>query len=403
MTFQRLAMAGLFTVCVVSLAGCPVGGNNQNGTIFAGDMVVLGYNDLGMHCMNQDFSEFMILPPYNVMHAQVIRRGDDPQIVTSGVEVTYALLNNTHSADKTNFWTYAKALFNVDLPNDVGLAGKGLSGTMQADSARNDWVAAGIPVTPIDDAGKLDAYPLAQIQVSQNGLVVASTEAVVPVSWEISCDLCHTTPGISVGTDILRKHDQLHPQVNPPLEQRKPVACGSCHAQPPLKGLLNGDAALPTLSRAMHYSHASRMGEVVGKTGGTVCYACHPGIVTKCQRDVHFSRGVTCETCHISMAAVANPNRKPWVDEPRCSTCHKRSGFEFEQAGTLYRDSKGHHGVHCEACHGSPHAITPTVVDADNLQAIQLQGHAGKIDTCSLCHTGFPHDRFDHAFSGEGD
>jgi hypothetical protein len=25
--------------------------------------VVLGYNDLGMHCMQQDFSEMMILPP----------------------------------------------------------------------------------------------------------------------------------------------------------------------------------------------------------------------------------------------------------------------------------------------------------------------------------------------------
>ena len=64
----------------LSLAGCPnvptggdnTGGNNSggnlgsnSGTIFAGDMVVLGYNDLGMHCMNQDFSEFMILPPFN--------------------------------------------------------------------------------------------------------------------------------------------------------------------------------------------------------------------------------------------------------------------------------------------------------------------------------------------------
>ena len=37
-------------------------------------MVVLGYNELGMHCMNQDFSELMILPPYNTLHAQVIDR-----------------------------------------------------------------------------------------------------------------------------------------------------------------------------------------------------------------------------------------------------------------------------------------------------------------------------------------
>ena len=29
--------------------------------------VVLGYNDLGMHCMNQDFSQLCILPPFNTL------------------------------------------------------------------------------------------------------------------------------------------------------------------------------------------------------------------------------------------------------------------------------------------------------------------------------------------------
>ncbi len=35
--------------------------------------VVFGYNDLGMHCMNSDFSEIMVLPPFNTMHAQLLR------------------------------------------------------------------------------------------------------------------------------------------------------------------------------------------------------------------------------------------------------------------------------------------------------------------------------------------
>ena len=384
--------------------GQGTGGTNNGGNpvpAATGDMVVFGYNDLGMHCMNQDFSQFMILPPFNTVRAQVIdRTGEDPRIVTSGVTVSYNLIDNTHSADKTNFWQYAKALLNVTLSPDVGLAGNGLSGTMQP-SGTNDWVVVGIPVTPINDANTLDPYPLARISVTGGGQEVASTEAVVPVSWEISCDLCHTTQGISVATDILRKHDQLHP-MNPPLEQRQPVACGSCHGQPPLAGVLNGDPNVSTLSRAMHHAHAPRMGSVVGQTGGTVCYACHPGIQTKCLRDVHYAHGLTCESCHLSMSAVADPNRKPWVDEPRCGTCHTRTGSEYEQPNTLYRDSKGHNGVHCSACHGSPHAITPTVTAVDNTQAIAIQGHAGTINTCTVCHKNQPDDNFNHTLGDGG-
>ena len=32
------------------------------------------------------------------------------------------------------------------------------------------------------------------------------------------------------------------------------------------------------------------------------------------------------------------------------------------------------------ACHNSPHAIAPSVVSADNMKAVNLQGHVGKID-----------------------
>ena len=88
--------------------------------------VVLGYNELGMHCMNPQSSGFMLLPPYNTLHAQVIPRGGEPRLVTSGVDVRYALQGNTHSADKTNFWTYANALLGVELADNIGLAGNGL-------------------------------------------------------------------------------------------------------------------------------------------------------------------------------------------------------------------------------------------------------------------------------------
>lgn len=354
--------------------------------------VVFGYNELGMHCMNQDFSELMLLPPYNNLRAQVLRRGEEPRIITSGATVNYALPGNTHSVDKTNFWTYAKALLNADLAPNVGLTGNGLSGTMVL-TGENDWVATGIPITPLNDLMQEDAYQLADVTVQVNGAEVTRTQAVVPVSWEISCNLCHTTPGISVMTDILRKHDTLHATT---LEAGKPVLCAGCHADPALGAA--GQPGVSTMSGAMHTSHAPRMSAV---NLVVECYACHPGQQTECLRDVHYSAGMVCNDCHTSMAAVGSPTRTPWVDEPRCTDCHHVAGHQYEQTGTLYRMSVGHGNVHCVACHNSPHAITPTVKTQDNLQAIALQGHPGTIDTCVVCHTQKPDESFFHTAGGE--
>jgi hypothetical protein len=147
----------------------------------------------------------------------------------------------------------------------------------------------------------------------------------------------------------------------------------------------------------MHSAHAPRMGMI---TLQNKCYACHPGVVTQCQRDIHFAKGIVCVDCHGDMNAVANPSRTPWKTEPKCGNCHHVAGHQYEEPGKLYRQSRGHNGVHCEACHGSPHAITPTVTAADNVQAIALQGHAGTIDTCTLCHIRRPDDPFNHTLHG---
>ncbi len=104
------------------------------------------------------------------------------------------------------------------------------------------------------------------------------------------------------------------------------------------------------------------------------------------------------------MFDVGDPGRIPWVDEPSCGSCHskRRPNFQFEEPGKLYRNSRGHGGVYCSACHGSPHAITPTVTDADNKQAIMQQGFAGTIKKCTVCHTTTPHDPFPHKLSVRG-
>ena len=93
----------------------------------AGTWTLVGWNNLGMHCMDADFSVFSLLPPYNTIHAQLI----DPQgqLVREPRRVSPSPTRrspipdgsiNTTSAGKTNFWEHVLALFGVALPVDVG-------------------------------------------------------------------------------------------------------------------------------------------------------------------------------------------------------------------------------------------------------------------------------------------
>jgi hypothetical protein len=112
-----------------------------------GQYVVIGWNDLGMHCYDRDYSQMAVLPPYNNLWAQVIRRGDPPELVTQGVRLLYAFPDNTYSAGKTNFWDYAQEIFGLaqPLPPNVGLEGK----AWPASSTRS----------PAGNTSKPKAYP----------------------------------------------------------------------------------------------------------------------------------------------------------------------------------------------------------------------------------------------------
>lgn len=365
------------------------------------EYVVIGWNDLGMHCYNRDFKDLAVLPPYNTLWAQVIRRGDPPEIVTSGIKVSYSFPNNTYSVGKSNFWDYDLQLFGVDLVDNVGLKGKGLSGEM--DVHGDHFAAEGIPLTEYNDNdhNTRAPYQLAEIVVKDsNGTELARNITVAPVSTEMHCDYCHSDHGIGnediatgvVEQNILTKHDEENMEEYPaghegPLMGRRPILCAECHASNALGA--TGVAGIPNLSKAMHEKHT---GKVPNSTDG--CYNCHPGPQTKCLRDVMSTvYGMQCIDCHGGMEQVReNPN--PWLNEPRCDTCHHEPGYELDQA--LYRMSKGHGGIYCEACHDSTHAISPSSQPEDAIKFINLQGHSGVLDTCTVCHltdptSGGPH------------
>ena len=66
---------------------------------------LFGTNDLGMHCGDFDTRISSILPPFNVVHAQVIQRGSDPKILgpDDGVSVVYSAASNSADPILTGF------------------------------------------------------------------------------------------------------------------------------------------------------------------------------------------------------------------------------------------------------------------------------------------------------------
>ena len=357
----------------------------------AGDYVIIGWNDLGMHCYNRDFQDLAVLPPFNTLWAQVIKRGDPPAVVTDNLTVTYSFPANTYSVGKSNFWDYDQLLFGVDLPPDTGLSGKGLSGTM--DPQNDHFLAEGIPLTEFSDNDPVNRYPyqlaVIKAQATDSGRELARLTVVAPVSTEMRCDNCHYDNGVEeiatgrVETNILTLHDEENSEEYPAghtgrLMDRRPVLCAECHASNALNK--PGVAELPNLSKAMHEKHSEQVSQNLEG-----CYNCHPGPVTKCLRDVMSTRnGMDCIDCHGTMKNVSE-NTNPWLNEPRCDSaaCH---GSAYQQNQALYRMSSGHGGIHCAACHDSPHAIAPSRESNDAIKFRELQNHNGPLDKCTVCH-----------------
>ena len=222
---------------------------------------------------------------------------------------------------------------------------------------------------------------------ANTGEVLAESRVVAPVSSEMRCDVCHDEPyPYDFRMNILLGHDD---EEDTNLAQQaldgNPVLCASCHADPALG--MPGDPDLPSLSAVMHGQHREAF---PGDPDQQDCYACHPGPDTECLRGVMADEyQMTCVDCHEGgMRALGDEDRIPWVDEPRCEDCHDSQ--YAEEPGVLFRFSKGHGGMYCESCHNSTHAILPSREALDNLQAINLQGHAGTIGDCLICHVTSP-------------
>ena len=314
-------------------------------TLLAVNSQILSWNNLGMHCMDSDYSVFSILPPYNTIEAQLIVGG---KLLTngSGYTVTYQAVAdangsfNSTAMGKGNYYTYAKTIYGANLAPEGGLAGwnmPGVSNTPQSmlfertnqpapgvATPVNWWRAEGIPISPYDDAHQKNPYPMMRL-IAKNGTTpIATNDIVLPVSDEMDCRLCHASgteaaakpaagwvwSGIQerdFRLNILRLHDEhqfaQHGELyqaalaargfNPQglyrgvVADNHPALCAACHASEALGAPSYG--TIPPLTTSIHTLHATVADPVSHLALGSsanraACYRCHPGSATKCLR-----------------------------------------------------------------------------------------------------------------------
>lgn len=390
--------------------------------------------------MDSDYSVFSILPPYNTINAQVIDAQGQMIDPPGGVTVTYEAIAdptgsiNTSSIGKTGFWAHMAQFFGVTTPVDTGLAGKSMPGAantpqpMTWDPAMKWFNATGVPITPTDDAGHAQNYPMMRLVARDaTGTVRATTDIVLPVSAEMDCRACHASGAPAEARpiagwvndpnferdyrlNILRLHDETqasNPQYSAALAHfgfnpgglfatvtvdQRAILCGSCHGTNALG--TTGFGTVAPLTRAMHAGHAAVHDPVTHATLGSsddrsACYRCHPGSETRCLRGTmgnsvaaDGSMSMQCQGCHGNMADVGSPARQGWFEEPACQSCH--TGLATANNGQIrYEsvfDAPGHERVAVNATFATNSNTPATGLDLYRFST----GHGGL--QCEACH-----------------
>ena len=361
------------------------------------EFVVFAMNDLGMHCIQKDYSNYMLLPPANNLKVQVFKKGiRDAKLIRDGIEVKYEVINNSTSSNKINFWKYASD-YGYDLENDVGLTGNRLSGTMTLSEDKKYYEATAIPITPYNDGSmNLNPYQIARITVydKNSGKLIATCDSVVvPVSDEMNCSECHGEKNTDI--EILMAHDRLSgTELVEDFTNNIRHKCADCHADNAI--FEKGKEGIEPLSQAMHGFHATKM---EFSAISPKCYSCHPGPVTKCYRGIMSEENISCDdsNCHGNMNVIAESQRngrEAWLQEPDCGNCH---GDKYaSNPSLLYRNSYLKNApaktmndiIQCLSCHNSPHSEWPSTLPIDNKIPESLQGTDSYIKKCSVCHMG---------------
>jgi PKD repeat protein len=430
--------AGAYSVVVANAAGS-ITSSVATLTVIA-TWTLVGWSDMGIRETDgSDVSVYSLMPPFSTIHAQLMSGG---KLVTnaSGVTVTYQAVAdatgsiNTTSQGKGNFYQFAKALYGVTLSPDQGLAGFAMPGAtnqpqvMSFDAPQKWFSAGGIPVTPYDDQGRKNYYPMMRLVARDaSGKTLASADIVLPVTDEMDCRSCHasgspggrppegwvwdTDPVKDYKLNILRSHDD-HQLGSAPYasalsaagysvaglvatvtQNGKPISCIRCHVSNALPG--SGATGNKPLTQVMHTKHAYVADPELGVplfylSESAACLRCHAGPDTRRLRGVHHNtvnsdgtRSMQCQSCHGNMTDLGTAGRQGWLEEPKCQSCH--TGTATANNGQLRYTS-----VVDDVTGLIRQAVDQTFATQPNTPASGLslyrfsQGHGGL--KCQACH-----------------
>ena len=386
-----------------------------------------------------DFSVFSLQPPGSTIRAQFMRGG---LLVTndSDVFVTYEAVTdasgsrNSTSIGKGNFYDYAEALYGIALAPDEGLAGFAMPGPanlpqpMSFDSAQRWFHADAIPITPIDDQGGKNAYPMMRL-VARNGAgtLLASTDIALPVSDGLDCRACHASGSPAVARpsggwvwdcdperdyklNVLQKHDDRHLGSGvysnvlreagydseglfvSATRNNQPVLCVRCHASNAAPG--SGIEGMRPLTQVLHAKHSYVSDPKRGLplsffNDSAVCLTCHAGPENRYLRGAHRQTvkadgalAMQCQSCHGNMLAVGREGRQGWHDEPNCQSCH--TGTALQNNGQIRYTSAFDAVGRVRQAINQTFATQPSTSSAGLSSFSHSQGHGGL--KCAACH-----------------
>ncbi|WP_027177344.1 multiheme c-type cytochrome [Maridesulfovibrio hydrothermalis] len=351
--------------------------------------VLMAWPFEGLRLIVEKDNKLLISEKGSIVRAQLLMRGDPPELITEDVKVVCTLKGQDR-------------IFEFNLEDGF-------------------FQSPGIDVDPCTADGYQPLPPVEVKALDASGNILAVTTIVLPVSKRPGCNNCHGggwdmpgQGGLSTMTadDIIKVHDRdNNTDFNDRVKGGDTIDCLACH-----------DSEFQMdLSAAVHGFHAVYLS---GRENDA-CTMCHP---QESLRGVHLEAGMECINCHgvmenhalallkaekvkpaarelmalimpydIEMSEI-NP-RQPWVQQPDCLTCHAQFGdpetdsvfneWTSSRAGLFSNRKDEMDVVMCAACHSAPHALFPASDERDNLRAMQYMGDAkpiGSGGTCTVCH-----------------
>lgn len=377
---------------------------------------LMGWSELGMHCIDgKDYSIWSVLPPYNVIRAQLVTLTDPPVPVTTGatgVTITYQALAdssgsiNTISSTKTNFWSplgsggnaYNYLLFpnlipdhlgilggspvisRVNPPKDIGLTNDPVQSLtphmLQYNSSLGNWEATAVPTVPYDNTGAFKPYPMVQLTAkNSSGTVLATAQIVLSVSDELRCSTCHASgsdlaakpnagwvndpdPNKDMKLNVLRKHDDKHPITSYLSE----LAGMGYHYQSTLEATARGGT--PVLCAACHSQNAL---ELSGLSG-----------INSMTQDMHLLHGtqINPNTGHsLDSESVNSP-----TPDTSCYLCHPGVTTRCERGAMSNMSSTANS---CFSCHGN---LAGTAGNKGPYVGLSTRVGWLTLPACQMCH-----------------